>query len=385
MYVERTISSEFERMLSLFRMIAIVGPRQSGKTTFLQNRPQENKDYLLFDDPDIKNLFDRDIKKFEAQYLSKDKFLILDEIQSAEDAGRKLKYLVDTGYKLWITSSSELILSEKVLSYLVGRISILRIYPFNIQEFLRAKNFKVDEQKIINRYIDEHIRYGGYPRVVLTEDIQSKKDLLRNLRETIILKDVAHNFKIDDITNLEKLIEYLAFNISSIVSYDTISKTLRISFPTLRKYLDALEKTYIISHVRPFFRNRTKELSKQPKVFFIDNGILNLTTKDFSVSGKNFENYVFTELLKAGFTPKFWRNKQKNEVDFIVEREREIIPIEVKLNFHKVESGLKTFIKEYSPKESYIAIYDGEEENINLNGCELKVRFVNNIIKELKP
>ncbi len=129
---------------------------------------------------------------------------------------------------------------------------MLKIFPFNVFEFLRAKGLKVDDQKLINRYIDEHIRYGGYPKVVLSQEVDEKKILLKDLRETIILKDAAFNFKIDDLKNLEKLIEYLAVNTGSILNYDSISKTLRISFQTVKKYLDALEKSYVIYQLRPF-------------------------------------------------------------------------------------------------------------------------------------
>lgn len=384
MYVERDITSAFEKVKKLYNAIAVVGPRQSGKTTFLINQKNENLSYLLFDDPDKFDLFNLDIKKFEAQFLSKDKIHILDEIQSAKDAGKKLKYLIDTGYKLWLTSSSEIILSKDVLAFLVGRVSILRIFPFNIFEFLRAKELKVYEQNLINRYLDEHIIYGGYPRVVLSNESEQKKILIRDLRETMILKDVAFNFRIDDLKNLEKLIEYLAVNVGSIFNYDSISKSLRISFPTVKKYLDALEKSYVIYQLRPFYRNVTKELSKQPKIYFIDNGILNFTTKDFSVTGQSFENYVFTELIKAGLNPKFWRNKQKNEVDFIVEIDKKIVPIEVKLNYHKVESGLKSFLREYKPEVAYICVYEGEEQNLLVNGSEVRIRFINNLLNELK-
>ncbi len=122
MYIERDITSYFEKIKKLYNALAVVGPRQAGKTTFLINQKGENLNYLLFDDPDKYELFNRDIKKFETQFLSKEKIHILDEIQTTKDAGRKLKYLIDTGYKLWLTSSSEIILSKDVLAFLVGRV-----------------------------------------------------------------------------------------------------------------------------------------------------------------------------------------------------------------------------------------------------------------------
>lgn len=129
------ITNAFEKVKKFYNAISVVVPRQSGKTTFLVNQKDENLNYLLFDNPNKYDLFSLDIRKFEAQFLSKDKIHILDEIQSVKDAGKKLKYLIDTGYKLWLTSSSEIILSKDIFAFLVGRISILRIFPFNIFEF----------------------------------------------------------------------------------------------------------------------------------------------------------------------------------------------------------------------------------------------------------
>ncbi|NPV12161.1 MAG: ATP-binding protein [Ignavibacteria bacterium] len=385
MYVERELANFFNELIKHFSLIALVGPRQAGKTTFLKNRAVEKLDYLLFDDVDIKRIFDEDIKSFERQFLSKDRIAILDEIQVVDEPGRKLKYLVDTGYRLWITSSSEIILSQKVLSYLVGRVTIQRLFPFNLFEFLSAKKIQIQDQILINRELKDHIKFGGYPKVVLTDLIEIKKTILRDLLETIVLKDIAFNFSINDILTLQKMIEYLAANVCSILNYGSINQALKISFPTIKKYLDALEKSYIIYSVRPFFTNKNKELSKQPKIYFLDNGILNQTLKDYEINGLKFENYIFTEILKAGFHPKYWRNKHKNEVDFVIEKGKQKIPIEVKLSFHnKIESGLKIFINEYQPQIAFIVILEGEEKDIELNGCKIKVRFVNNFLNEIK-
>ena len=127
MYVKRSIHARFKKISEAYPVTALVGPRQAGKTTFLKEHMLPNSEYLLFDDPDIRELFEDDIKKFEKQYLKSKKTSVLDEIHYCKDAGRKLKYLADSGYVLWITSSSETILCREVLSYLVGRVSILKI------------------------------------------------------------------------------------------------------------------------------------------------------------------------------------------------------------------------------------------------------------------
>ena len=119
MYIEREIKNRFDKIFKSYNMVAVVGARQSGKTTFLKKQMGHyNSSYVLFDDPDARALFEEDIKKFELQYIQGKEVTVLDEIQYCKDAGRKLKYLVDSGRKLWITSSSEIILSKEILSFL---------------------------------------------------------------------------------------------------------------------------------------------------------------------------------------------------------------------------------------------------------------------------
>src|SRR4030042_1662787 len=121
MYIERDVRGKFEKLNKIYPVLAIVGARQSGKTTFLKEQLKKLKaSYLLFDDPDIRDLFEQDIKKFEKQYIEGYQTSVLDEVHYCKDAGRKIKYLADTGRKLWITSSSEILLSKEVLSFLVG-------------------------------------------------------------------------------------------------------------------------------------------------------------------------------------------------------------------------------------------------------------------------
>lgn len=388
MYIEREIKKKFEKIANAYSVIALVGARQAGKTTFLKECAKElRSSYLLFDDPDIRNLFEEDIKKFEKQYLENADVYILDEVQYCKDAGRNLKYLADTGRKMWITSSSELILSKEVLSFLVGRVSIIKLYPLSIQEFLKAKGQKEFTKQMLERNIWEHITYGGYPKVVITEDFELKKTILRDLNTTMILKDIANTFSIDDINSLEEFSKYLSINIGNLISYEAVSNNLKLSFQTVKKYLDAMEKSYLIIRVQPFYRNKIKEITKQPKIYFVDTGLRNLVAKTFNnePDGKLFENYVASELIKAGFVPKHWRTKSKAEVDFVIEKDGEIIPIEVKINSsEKIERSLQSFIEIYKPKKCLIVSYKGEDKTKNLNGCKIFFTNVINLIKLLE-
>jgi predicted AAA+ superfamily ATPase len=376
MYVKRDIRSKFDKISNSYNMIAVVGARQAGKTTFLKKQIEnKNSSYILFDDPDARSLFEEDIKKFEKQFISSYNVSVLDEVQYCKDAGRKLKYLVDSDHKLWITSSSEIILSKEILSFLVGRVSIIKLFPFSFKEFLVAKTQKELTAKILERMIWEHATYGGYPKVVLTEDVEIKKTILSDLYDTMLLKDVARTFSIDDIRSLEEFSKYLAFSIGDILSYDKISSNLNMSFQTVKKYLDAMEKSYLIYRVLPYFTNKKKEIVKQPKLYFVDTGLRNSISKDFNVklNGKLFENYVLTELLKIGFTPKYWRTKTKTEVDFVIELENNIIPVEVKTQAEvgKIEKSLRAFIDFYKPKKAIIVSLKSKKGKTKINGCNV--------------
>ena len=387
MYFERTLAKEFSKRAGAYPLVAVVGARQAGKTTFLKEHAKGLKaSYLLFDDPDIRNLFEEDIKKFEKQFIEGFEIAILDEVQYCKDAGRNLKYLADTGKKLWITASSENILAKEVLSYLVGRVTVMRLYPFSLSEFLTSKGQKAFTQMALDRNVWEHITFGGYPRVILNEDIELKKTVLRDLHETMVLKDVAKTFSIEDIRSLEEFTKYLAINVGKLISYDVISRDLKISFQTTKKYLDAMEKSYLIARVQPYFRNKLKEITKQPKFYFIDTGLRNILTKTFDsdIDGFLFENYTLSELLKLGYSPKYWRTKSKAEVDFIIEKDNEIIPIEVKLNASAtLDSGFYSFIETYKPKRAFVVFYKGESKEMYVGSCAVKFIHVSNIRDEI--
>ena len=381
MYIEREIKERFVKVSELYNIVAVVGPRQSGKTTFLKERIKGLKSsYVMFDDPDIRALFE-DIKKFEIQVIEGNETVVLDEIQYGKDAGIKLKYLSEKGRRVWITSSSEILLGKDILSYLVGRVSIIRLYPFSLREFLEAKKQKEMAPNTLERMIWEHMMFGAYPKVVLAEDIEAKKIILRDLYDTMILKDVARAFSINDINVLEEIAKYLAIVIGNQLSFETLSKRMNISFQTVKKIIDAMEKSYIILRIAPFSTNKLKEITKQPKIYFIDTGLRNVVAKSFDSqpSGNLFENYVLSELIKAGFAPKYWRTKTGAEVDFIVEKDNEIIPIEAKLDAgDKIERSMRSFIDMYKPKRAFIVSYKSKEKELHVNGCRV---IVTNILK----
>lgn len=393
MYITRDIKQKFQELFDTYNLIALVGARQAGKTTFLRENLERSKtNYLTFDDPDVKNLFDEDIKKFENQYLQGYNTVVLDEVQYGKEAGKKLKYLADKKRKLWISSSSQILLSKEVLSWLVGRISIMKLYPFSLNEFLEAKDQKELTSQILKRHIWEHAVYGGYPKVVLTKEIEMKKTILKDLYDLMILKDISNTFSIDDVGSLERFARYLSHSIGNVIVYEKVCSNLDLSFQTVKKYLDAMEKSYLVAKVEPFFTNKLKEITKQPKIYFIDTGLRNSIGNNFPLNfenqGKLFENYILTELLKLDPTIKYWQTKSKAEVDFVVNINNKIIPIEAKVKSSgKIERSLRSFIDSYKPKSAIVVFYDGAKRETRLNGCKIiftDVPGLQSILSKLK-
>ncbi len=383
MYIHRQLYQKFKKVSGVYPVVAVVGARQAGKTTFLKQH-MKDASYVLFDDPDARLLFEEDIKKFELQYVKK--LTVLDEVQYCKEAGRKLKYLADSEKQLWITSSSELILQKEVLSYLVGRVSVLRLYPFSLSEFFDAQKIQALNQPILKRAVWEHMTYGGYPKVVLTRDTELKTIILKDLYETMIMKDVARTFSIEDIDALEKFVRILAINTSTLITYNKIAELVKISHQTIKKYQDALEKSHLLIRIYPFYQNKNKELTKQPKVYFLDTGLRNAIVNAFQVEadGRIFENYVLTELIKRGLHVKYWRTKAKAEVDFIIEKQDEIIPVEVKLASTKISRSLQAFIKAYKPQRCYIVNYEGHKHSTLYETTKVEALDVHSLLEQLQ-
>ncbi len=390
MLVPRLAEAPFKKLDALYKLAAVIGPRQAGKTTFLREQMAKGKEvtYVSLDDPSTRALFDSDVKKFEQQYLAKGKTAIIDEAQYGKETGIKLKYLADAGYKLWISASSQALLEARVLSHLTGRIGLLILHNFSLAEFLTAKEQKAFDDPILQRLVWEHAAYGGYPSVVLASSLEDKKTLLKNLFTTALLKDTFQTFGIEDQETLERLSKYLAANIGSEINYGSVSKKLGISTPTVQKYMNALEKSYLITRVKPFFTNKGLELAKQPKLYFCDTGmrnaIMDVFPNELENEGKLFENYVLAELQKNGFTPHYWKSKSKAEVDFVIQKEGNIIPIEVKIYAEgKIEKSLRSFIEKYKPKKALVVVYKGEKKKIKIGDCSLQFITIDEISQKL--
>lgn len=398
MYIVRNLEEKIRKYIRAPEIIAIVGPRQSGKTTLLRHIQESLTDarFITFEDINIRMLFEKDIHAFIDLYVRPCHNLIIDEFQYAREGGRKLKLIYDTmpGRKIFITGSSLIDLTVSSVKELVGRIFTFTLYPLAFAEFLSYRDpdlFRLHKKKksgslsepLQKRYaalLDEFIRFGGYPRVVTAKDEEEKKEVLKNLVNLYLLRDVRDIIGLADDYALLQLIRILALQIGNIVVYQELQNATNQTGPAVRKYLNLLEKTYVLSLTMPFHSNKRLELVKNPKVYFLDMGLRNAVIGNFQSlaarpdKGAGCENHVFCELIKANWQVKFWRTKSRAEVDFIVD---DAIPVEVKslLSRPVIGKSLHSFIAKYRPTKAYILNENrfGEE---TVNGTKILFRYL---------
>ena len=383
-YIRRDIEDELMRYLDVPEILAVVGPRQAGKTSLFYNihSQLENSVFVSFEDRDILNIFEEDEKGFGELYLEDTDYLFIDEFQYAEKGGKKLKYLYDRypGKKVLITGSSTVDMTVKGLKYLVGRVFKFRLFPFSFSEFLRAKDEKlyriyVKRTEELERWVKgegeltisdtllermedlrrEYIVYGGYPRVVLSKTPEEKRKVLDSIVDTYLIREIRDVMGISQDRRLLDLMKILALRMGEQINYNSVCEKGDITYNELKEWLSVLEHTFVLEQVRPFYTNKQKELIKTPKIYFYDNGFRNSMLgmyQDPEVRpdrGELNENFFFTQSRQ---TLKYWRTKSKAEVDFIWDREGKIA-FEVK-TAPKVTRSFRSFQKKYDPVYSFV-------------------------------
>ncbi|MFH1617107.1 MAG: ATP-binding protein [Candidatus Margulisiibacteriota bacterium] len=364
MYVRRKIESTILNYLGKPEIIAIVGPRQCGKTTLLQHiygNLQKRSVFLTFEDKKVLDLFEFDIDSFISTYIKPNECVFIDEFQYAQKGGKLLKYVYDTNQgktKIFLSGSSSIDLTVQAVKYLVGRIFIFSLFPFDFEEYLDFKDKRSAEYYHLNKInlaassftapayplnpgmdklFAEYSIYGGYPRVVLSETREEKQEVLKNIYNTYFLREIKDILGLIDDYKLAKMIKGLALQIGNLIDYSELGRLSDLTYPTVKKYLNFLEKTFICVFPRPYFKNKRTEIVKNPKVYFLDPGLRNYIVNDFRPldgredGGALLENAAAMQIIKSERSFNFWRSKQKEEVDFVLEKaEGKRIALEVK-------------------------------------------------------
>lgn len=413
MYIHREIENQIKPFLKRRESIAIVGPRQSGKTTFLQYlerqfiKTKKKIKFLTFEKLADLNLFQENIEDFKTLYENYD-IVIIDEFQYAKDGGRKLKYLYDTTkVKFIISGSSSLELTFQTAKFMVGRLLKFNLWPFSFREFIFSADkelFTLIEKRIpdifshqfkikdsfgkelnlrIEKLFEKYLIFGGYPACVLAKREIEKQKILEGIFESYILKDVRSLLQLATEDELIKIVKILSTQIGRLIGYKELSNTTQLNYKNLLKNLEILKQTYILDFIKPFFANRRTELTKNPKIYFFDLGLRNWICGDFRSPDKRddrgqlVENFVFSTLKRREEFPRginFWRTKSKAEVDFVIQTPQGLIPIEVKYTTNPtIGKSLYSFIKKFSSRRAII-LTKGFIEEKKIENC--KIQFI---------
>ena len=362
MKINRLIFDDLVSELARPEVSILLGPRQVGKTFLLRElRDRARKMglrtryYDLEIPSDLMSFNKSDAHIF--QMLTKNMDVVfIDEFHYMKNASKIFKAIYDSRkkVKIFASGSSAIEMHKHIKESLAGRRLATRIFPLSFDEF-RQKAPKESAQKLYAEYVT----YGGLPGLINTSDGPSKIRILNELLSTYIQKDVKGLVKEENVRAFNTLIYLLAENQGSMISENNLAREVGLTAATVNNHLSILENTYVCQAVHSYSRNLGNELKKSKKVYFYDLGIRNALLKDFGAihnrgdKGKIHETFVFLQLVRAlppNMEIKFWRNKQKQEIDFVVLKDRRPFLIEVKslLSSHReIPPAMKVFLASY--------------------------------------
>lgn len=392
MSILRGITTKSKKYWYMDEILLFVGARQAGKTTILKQIQAELQGegypcfFLNLEDPlyltllneHPKNLFK--IFTIDQSSGAKKNIVFIDEVQYLGNPSNFLKYFFDEykdTIKLVVSGSSAFYIDRKFKDSLAGRKHIFFVPTLSFREFLRFKNEEVlsvkdfanlslEEETRVSVFYREFITFGGYPRVALAPQSE-KEELLREIAYSFVKKDIYES-GIKQEEAFYGLLRILAEQAGNLVNASELANTLNVSKTAIDHYLFVMQKSFLIQLIKPFSRNARKEITKMPKVFFLDLGLRNFFARNFTTfdlrqdKGQVLENAVFRALLDTHHRDdvRFWRTSSGKEVDFVVE---EKMAIEVKANAGAMkEKNFTAFIEAYPKMEFSIVTLDAKKE-----------------------
>jgi uncharacterized protein len=401
MEIERDILNKLKEELKKEEITALIGSRQVGKTTLLEELHKEVEKeaiYISFDNIEILNQFEEDIERFIQLYINDYRYVFIDEFQYAKQGGRKLKYIYDKfkTKKIFISGSSCPELAIHSLQYLVGRVKIIEIYPLTFREFIRYKDkikFKLLDEKhlqdqktclLLKNLFEEYLQFGAYPKIVKTKNLKEKEEQLKNLVNSYLLKEIKDVLSFKNIFEYETMLKRVAISNSNLINATNISLDLGINRMKIKQMLTVLKQTYIIEFTQPYLSNKLKQQIKTPKLYMQDLGFKNSLTNNFNNlnlrvdKGSILESFVVSVLRRKNLDFYFWNFDNKFEMDFVLEMGGKVFGIECK---SKLKSGTiplstKRFIEKYNPA---VVIIANENIDFEIKYNETKVIFTNYI------
>lgn len=358
--VKRFIEQQLKEKFHKNKVVIVLGPRQTGKTTLLRQLITDQKGvyWLSGDEYDIQKAFENPTSSALKAFIGNPTLVVIDEAQNIDNIGRALKLMVDNYPEVQIiaTGSSAFDLSNKTSEPLTGRKFEFRLFPFSLSEMIEHHGWLEESRLLKHRLV-----FGMYPEIVKNQG--EEKELLKLLTESYLFRDILMLESIKKPDKLVKLLQALAYQVGSEVSYNEIANLIGLDSKTVEVYIDLLEKSFVVFRLHSFSRNLRNELKKSKKVYFYDNGIRNAIISNYNYfdvredQGALWENYLIAERVKYNHYHKnyvnsfFWRTKDQQEIDYIEEKEGKLFAYEMKWNSQKKHKITKTFTKAYPKSE----------------------------------
>lgn len=341
--IKRTLEDIILKNLDGKHAIIVMGPRQVGKSTLLHTMfsGKENVLWLNGDEPDVQDLFEHATSTRLRALIGTARWVFLDEAQRIPEVGMRLKLITDQipEVKLIATGSSSFDLSRKMNESLTGRKRELKLFPISFAEMVQQDGLLQESRMLPHRMV-----YGYYPEVVTSAG--DEKTVLRELTDSYLYRDILALDAVGKPDKLVRLVKALALQIGSQVSYNELAQLVGLDSKTVEKYVDVLEKCFIVFRLPSYARNLRNELKFSRKVYFYDLGIRNAVIGNFApVESRNpeevgrlWENFVIGERIKKNSYSShfaqlfFWRSQQMKEIDLIEEENGQLNTFEIKWN-----------------------------------------------------
>ncbi len=363
MFLEREITDQVIDSLKPNKVVLILGARRTGKTELMKRILNSVKGKSLIlngDDLSSHSLLEERTTENYVSLIGDNKIVVIDEAQKIENIGLKLKLMVDTvpSVKILASGSSAFDLSNKLGEPLTGRKRTFNLFPISQSEYSKTESIVETKSKLKERLI-----FGSYPELLQLNSRNEKSMYLTELINSYLLKDIL---EFDGLRNAKKILDLLkliAYQIGKEVSLSELGNNLGLHKDTVAKYLDLLSKVFVVYRLDGYSRNLRKEVSKMSRWYFYDNGIRNAiinNVNDLSLrndQGDLWENYILSERVKHQnynnlmVSNYFWRTYQKQEIDWVEEREGKLFATEVKWNPKKMAKVPKTFMDAYPESE----------------------------------
>ncbi|MHC1707855.1 MAG: ATP-binding protein [Bacteroidales bacterium] len=359
--IYRSITKSIRDKMGKGKAILIFGPRQTGKTTLLHQLLDENENVMWFngDEADVQQLFENSSAIRLKSIFGVNKIIVIDEAQRINNIGIKLKLITDQlpDIQLLATGSSALELANRTQESLTGRKWEYYLYPVSFSEM--AAHHGLLEEK---RMIPHRLVYGSFPEIVTHPG--KEKEILKQLTDSFLYKDILMLEGLKKPQKLIALLQALAFQVGSEVSFNELGRITGLDNQTVEKYVDLLEKTYVIFRLGALSRNLRKELKRGRKIYFCDNGIRNALIAQFGPielrpdRGALWENYLMAERRKyleynnMWVNTYFWRTQDQQEIDYVEEQDGRFLAWEFKWNPLAKARLSKTFDNAY-PNTDY--------------------------------